>query len=129
MLTERAEHYLTDDIFVVWGDDFQYINAAQNYLNMDNMIAYMNEHYGDKYHFKYSTPSNYVDAVAKRDVTWPAKYDDMMPYSDTPDSYWTGYFSSRANDKEYIRKASHNFHASTQLTSEKMLDQSVSQTT
>lgn len=26
-LDERAEHYLTDDLFVVFGDDFRYMNA------------------------------------------------------------------------------------------------------
>jgi hypothetical protein len=46
----------------------------------------------------------------------------MFPYSDCPDAYWTGYFSSRANDKEYIRRASHNFHASNELYSEKELN-------
>lgn len=89
---------------------------------MDNMIEYMNENYGDEYLFKYSTPSIYVDALKAHDVTWPTKYDDMFPYSDGPDAFWTGYFTSRANDKGYTRDASHNFHASTQLYSEKMLD-------
>jgi len=63
------------------------------------MIDYMNEHYGDKYHFQYSTPGNYVDAVANLNVTWPVKTDDMFPYSDNANGYWTGYFSSRPNDK------------------------------
>jgi len=49
----------------------------------------------------------------------------MFPYSDRPDAYWTGYFSARANNKEYIRRASHNFHASNQLYAIKMLDQSL----
>ena len=96
---------------MVFGDDFRYMNAFQNYENMDNMIAYMNENHSDKYILKYSTPSIYVDAVAKHNVKWPTKYDDMMPYSDSPDSYWTGYFSSRANDKEYTRRASSHFEA------------------
>jgi hypothetical protein len=103
------------------------MNAFQNYASMDNMISYMNENYGDKYIFKYSTPSDYVDAVAKHDVKWPTKYDDMFPYSDSPDSYWTGYFSSRANDKEYIRRASSNFHSSSQLMAGKVLDQNADQ--
>jgi hypothetical protein len=94
-------------MFVLIGEDFRYVNAYQNYLNIDNMIDYMNANYNDTYIFKYSTPSKYVDAVAKYNVKWPTKYDDMFPYSDNPDGYWTGYFSSRANDKELIRKTSH----------------------
>lgn len=124
-IEERAQHYLTDDILMLFGDDFRYMNAFQNYQNMDAMIEYMNANHGDKYHLRYSTPSDYVDAVAKHNVTWPTKYDDMFPYSDNPDAYWTGYFSSRANDKGYIRRASSNFHASNQLYAEKVLDQSL----
>jgi hypothetical protein len=94
------------------------MNAFQNNENMDNMINYMNKHHSDKFNFFYSTPSMYVDALKKQDVEWPTKYDDMFPYSDNPEGYWTGYFTSRANDKEYIRRASHHFHSSTQLYSE-----------
>lgn len=122
ILDERAAHYLTDDIFVLFGSDFYYMNAFQNYINMDAMIDYMNQNHGDKYHLRYSTPSNYVDAIAKHNVSWPTKYDDMFPYADSSDSYWTGYFSSRANDKEYIRRLSHNFHSSSMLYAEKVLD-------
>lgn len=89
---------------------------------MDKLIKYVNENYADQFNLFYSTPSKYVDALATYDVEWPTKYDDMFPYSDGPDAYWTGYFSSRANDKEYVRKASSNFHASSQLYSSKILD-------
>lgn len=82
----------------------------------------MNMHYSDKFFLKYSTPSKYVDALDKHNVTWPTKYDDMFPYSDTPNAYWTGYFTSRPNRKSYIRRGSHNLHASMQLYSEKIID-------
>jgi alpha-mannosidase len=90
------------------------------------MIEYMNSHHGDKYHLKYSTPSDYVDSVFAHNISWPTKYDDMFPYADNPDAYWTGYFSSRPNDKEYIRRASYNFHASSQLFAKTVIDQSTS---
>ena len=51
---------------------------------MDAMIEYMNEKHGDKYVFRYSTPSDYIDALQKHNVQWPTKYDDMFPYSDNP---------------------------------------------
>lgn len=54
----------TDHIFQPWGGDFQYMNAYFNYWNLDNLINYMNEHYGDEYLFKYSTPSEYIDTMA-----------------------------------------------------------------
>ena len=93
------------------------------------MIEYMNKHYGDKFNLFYSTPSAYVDAIAGYNVTWPTKYDDMFPYSDNPNAYWTGYFSSRANDKQQVRRGSHNFHSSSQLYASKMLDQSLDEKT
>jgi hypothetical protein len=79
---------------------------------MDNMINYMNKHHSDKYIFRYSTPSDYVDAIKKHNVSWPTKYDDMFPYSDLPTQYWTGYFTSRANSKGYTRTGSSFMHAS-----------------
>jgi len=59
----RAEHYLTDEVLVVWGCDFQFIDAQWDYRSLDNMIEYMNTHYSDKYHFQYATPSTYIDAL------------------------------------------------------------------
>ena len=53
----------------------------------------------------YSTPGMYIDAVnrAAPNMTWPTKYDDMFPYADNNASFWTGYFTSRANNKAYER--------------------------
>jgi len=67
----------------------------------------------------------YVDAVNAEGLTWTTKYDDMFPYADNDVSYWTGYFSSRANDKEYIRKAEHILHASNKLFALNSLNQEV----
>lgn len=79
---------------------------------MDNMIEYMNEKFGDKYFFKYSTPSDYIDAIAAKNLTWKVKRDDGFPYYSGGDDYWTGYFTSRPNAKSYIRRASANLYAS-----------------
>tara|TARA_B110000285_G_C14874941_1_gene491028 strand:- start:75 stop:344 length:270 start_codon:yes stop_codon:yes gene_type:complete len=89
---------------------------------MDKMIDFMNTKFGDKYYFKYSTPSEYVKALSKHDVKWPTKYDDGFPYSDKGNSYWTGYFTSRPVFKEFVRRASNSFHASSYLFSIKVLD-------
>ena len=70
----------------------------------------------------YSTPSNFVDAIKTLNVTWPTKYDDMFPYADSSTSFWTGYFTSRPNDKSYIRRGSHNLHASNKLYALKVID-------
>lgn len=96
----------------MFGMDFNYQDAFQNYENMDKMIEYMNANHGDKYIFKYSTPSMYIDAINSiADREWPTKYGDLMPYGDDQDSWWTGYFSSRPNAKSYVRMGSHQLHA------------------
>lgn len=91
------------------------------------MIEYLNKHHSEKYFFKYSTPSDYIDALKQYNISWPTKYDDMFPYADRPTTYWTGFYTSRANDKDYVRRGSSNFHASSLLYSIKMLDQSASE--
>jgi len=60
-LEDYAGHFSTNQILVLMGMDFQWINAFQNYWNMDNMIEFMNKKYEGKYILKYSTPSDYVD--------------------------------------------------------------------
>mmetsp|Transcript_524 Transcript_524/g.565 ORF Transcript_524/g.565 Transcript_524/m.565 type:complete len:306 (+) Transcript_524:251-1168(+) len=110
-LDERISHYKTNDLFVLLGDDFRYSNAHQNYINVDNMIDYMNAHHSDKYHFIYSTPSKYLAALKDKNVTWPTKDDDFFPYSDIPEAFWGGYYTSRPNDKAAMRGASAKLHA------------------
>jgi hypothetical protein len=41
----------------------------------------------------------------------------MFPYADHEAAYWTGYFTSRANDKKYIRDGSHTLNSSNKLFS------------
>ena len=73
LIDERAQNFITDEIFVVFGDDFKFVNALWYYEDLDKMINYMNENYSEKYHFKYSTPSDYIDALQKHNVEWPSK--------------------------------------------------------
>lgn len=93
------------------------------------MIDYINEKYGDKFKLRYSTPSEYIDALAQENITWPTKYDDLFPYSDAIDisdiksDFWTGYFTSKANLKGQIREASSYTHASNALFTERILAQ------
>ena len=65
----------------------------------------------------------YVDAIAAENIEWPTKYDDLFPYADNAESYWTGYFSSRANDKGYMRRASQTLHSSNKLFALDSIDQ------
>ncbi len=110
------------------GADFHFQNAHQNFDSSDKLMKYYNENYGKKFNIEmiYSTPSIYIDSIAKQNIVWPTKYDDMFPYADNENSYWTGYFSSRANDKGYMRRASQTLHSSNKLFSLVSIDQSTS---
>ena len=93
---------------------------------MDRIIEYINENYKDEYELRYSTPSEYIDALAAMEnVKWPTKYDDLFPYSDQSGDlkscFWTGYFTSKANLKGQIRETSSYTHAANALFTERVL--------
>lgn len=83
LMQERAKSYKTNNVLVTFGSDFQYMNALINFKNMDKLMKYINNNI-DKYGMKvfYSTPSLYVDAVHKSNLTWDVKKDDFFPYAD-----------------------------------------------
>jgi lysosomal alpha-mannosidase len=64
-MQEMISHYRGDQILLQFGNDFAYINAFGDFTNIDRMIDYINKHYSDYYEIRYSTPSEYIDAVAK----------------------------------------------------------------
>ncbi|CDW90125.1 glycosyl hydrolases family 38 protein [Stylonychia lemnae] len=125
-VTQVSANYATNHIMQVMGEDFKYANAKRNFKSMDRLIKYFNNRYSNVT-LLYSTPSQYINALNKLDRKWPTKYDDMFPYADRNDSFWTGYFSSRANDKEFIRKGSHQTHASMKLYSVEVVNEDVDQ--
>ncbi|KVI06110.1 Galactose mutarotase-like domain-containing protein [Cynara cardunculus var. scolymus] len=63
----------------------------------------------------YSTPSIYTDAKHAETDSWPLKEDDYFPYASDVDAYWTGYFTSRAALKGYVRMLSGYYLAARQL--------------
>ena len=88
---------------IPWGDDFFWSDAALSFKNMEDIIELWNNRYADIYLVQ-STPSEYIDALKKfEDVEWPVRYDDMFPYADEEDAYWTGYFTSRPDAKKKAR--------------------------
>lgn len=124
-IEHQAAHYQGKNIMMTMGDDFRFMNAEMYFGSSDRMIAYFNEHIGSKANIEviYSTPSMYIDAIHAEDIEWTTKTDDMFPYADDKLSYWTGYFTSRANDKEYVRRGSRAFHSASKLFSLAAIDQ------
>ena len=97
------------------------MNAHLNYVSMDRMIDYINTNY-ENITVMYSTPGIYLDYLYAANVSWPTKYDDLFPYADHPEDYWTGYFTSRPGAKWQVREGSSFLHASNWLYALKALD-------
>lgn len=93
------------------GCDFTYANARMGFENIDRLIKYFNKNNGENMEAFYSTPGAYLDGMYSDNVTWPVQYDDMFPYADNPQDYWTGYFSSRAGNKKQVRDGQALLHA------------------
>jgi len=99
---EMLDVYQGDHIMMTMGCDFTFVNARQNFLSQDRLISYFNSHF-DNITLIYSTPGIYLDAIKAQNLSYPVKYDDMFPYADSENNYWTGYFTSRANSKGQVR--------------------------
>lgn len=92
----RASGYSHGKLLVLHGDDFKFQTARKQYNNLDMLLAAVNTNtsvHGVTAH--YSTISQYVDAVAADNATWPVYGADLMPYATGNTSYWTGYYTSR----------------------------------
>jgi len=82
------------------GDDFAFMDAFDGFQQIDEFLDLCNKHNDRNMTFIYSTPSQFVEAVKKEDVTWPVYYGDMFPYHQARYEYWNGYYSSRAAFKK-----------------------------
>ncbi|KAA0187892.1 putative Lysosomal alpha-mannosidase [Fasciolopsis buskii] len=103
--------YATNHVMVLMGCDFTYENANINFKNTDKLIRYVNNEQsrGSDVNLLYSTPQCYTKAVnqafvKKREIE--RRRGDFFPYASGPNSYWTGYFTSRPGLKRFVRDAS-----------------------
>ncbi|EDW77501.1 uncharacterized protein Dwil_GK24523, isoform A [Drosophila willistoni] len=116
--SEVAEHYRTNHIMIPLGGDYQYEDAQVNFKNMDKLIKYLNERQseGSQFNIFYSTPSCYLNSLHQSGQTWPNKAQDFFPYAHEPNSFWTGYFTSRPNQKRFERIGNHMLQTAKQLS-------------
>eukprot|EP00759_Apiculatamorpha_spiralis_P012749 PhF_6_TR1965/c1_g1_i6/m.3223/K01191/E3.2.1.24; alpha-mannosidase len=101
---------------IMWtmGCDFNYVDSTTWFNNIDKLIKAVNA--DGRFEAKYSTPYDYTLAKIYNDnVSFSYKYDDFFPYADGPHQFWTGYFTSRAALKRYIRTVSSYWTASRQI--------------
>jgi alpha-mannosidase len=83
-----------------------------------------------------STPSMYVDALMKENITWPVKYNDLSRYDtrydhgeDTPRQFWSGYYSTRPDFKRQIKQASNEYYAESKLHAKMVINSQLSNET
>jgi hypothetical protein len=100
-----ALHYKQKEIMHLFGEDFQFANAFKYFINIDRMISYLDRHPELGVKIFYSTPSAYIKEINKLNVHYEEKNDDFMPYADTANAYWTGYFTSRPKLKKMVKEA------------------------
>jgi hypothetical protein len=113
--------YRGADAYLTAGGDFAYENALEVFSNFDKAVALVNSN--TSIHgltLKYSTPSAYVatrlgPAAAAANLSFPSRAADIIPYASSPDSYWSGFYTSRPALKHYIRLSSAALQAARQL--------------
>ena len=116
-INDQSQRYKTSNLILTLGSDFQYSNAHMWYKNLDKLIFYVNQRQqnGSKVNIFYSTTACYLYSLNRANTTWTVKYDDFFPYAHRPHSFWTGYFTSRAALKNYVRRANNYMQAVRQL--------------
>lgn len=86
------------------------------------MISYFNSHSKIGATLRYSTPSDYFDAVRANAQDWPTYSGDFIPYADELGAQWTGYFSTRPTLKARIRETSHRVFSAATLLASSVID-------
>lgn len=94
-LQQQGPAYRGNHIMVMQGSDFQYSAAGMWFTNIDKLIHYVSQAYGDELNVFYSTPQAYAEAKLALNITYPvqkaaANGVDFFPYRDSPHSPWTG---------------------------------------
>jgi len=106
---------------IPWGCDFTFQNSLYEYGMLEKIMNYVNLNNKVNITLRMSTPSEYVDALKKEKISWPVKYDDGMPYSDGPNDYWVGYFSSRPGAKKEVKDDSAIINGENKLFAQKVI--------
>jgi len=103
----RSAWYRHNKLLIPFGDDFAHYEAFNSFINMDKLIDYMNANV-QTYNItvKYSFLSEYFAAIQKLNINWSVYTDrDFFPYNDGPQSFWSGYYTSRPAIKNAVRRA------------------------
>ena len=135
---KRLRWYKTDNLLLPFGNDFHFQDAPSDFKEMDEILEYIANHPNnfDNITVRYSTLSEYFDAVSKSGVIFNQRNDDFFPYiacspcfSDAcegiggfvtvpcgiSDSFWSGFYTSKPAQKLLERELESSLHALEQL--------------
>ena len=114
----KNELFRHDVVLVPIGDDFRYDRSLewdQQYGNYSRLFQYMNANKELNVEIGFGTLNDYVEAVdqnvKKNKIAIPTLQGDFFPYTDRSEEYWTGYFTSRAYDKNMGREVENYLRA------------------
>ncbi|KAH3763973.1 lysosomal alpha-mannosidase [Pelomyxa schiedti] len=107
--------YKTLNILAPMGNDFEWQNAEPDFVGLDELISFFEDHSEYGINLFYSTPATVGNTLLSASESLSLKTDDFFPYSDTFNDYWTGYFTSHPAFKRYVRTSSALFHSARQI--------------
>uniref|UniRef100_A0A1A9WEQ0 Alpha-mannosidase n=1 Tax=Glossina brevipalpis TaxID=37001 RepID=A0A1A9WEQ0_9MUSC len=112
-LMDMSQHYRATDLLLPIGRDFHVVDFSK----MDYVINSINARQSDgsKVNIFYSTPTCYLRALHRAQLTWPTNTQDFFPYYENIGLYWTGYFTSRPTFKYFVRLGNHFLQVVKQL--------------
>ncbi|CDW84390.1 glycosyl hydrolases family 38 protein [Stylonychia lemnae] len=105
-LLNATKSYSTNNLLWAYGDDFAFQQAKDSFQFIDQVISII-QNKTDKVIFKFSTLQEYYEAVQnelKQQNKELFTYEnDFMPLQEYErNGYWSGYYTSRPNLKQYI---------------------------
>ncbi|OWF35943.1 Alpha-mannosidase 2x [Mizuhopecten yessoensis] len=115
-LRKKAANYNHDVVILPLGDDFRYdtdLEWDKMHAVLDIIITYINNNPKFNMMMKYGTLKDYLAEVKNQYNTSgsPLYTGDFLPYTDNGNDYWTGFYSSRPEQKRAIRELQETFHA------------------
>ncbi|KAH3742715.1 Lysosomal alpha-mannosidase [Pelomyxa schiedti] len=101
-----ANSFKTNEILAPMGSDFKWQDAEPEFSALDDLISYFETHPEYGINMFYSSPTSISKAIMDYDLSLSVKTSDFFGYSDSVDSYWSGYFTSHPAFKRYVRASS-----------------------
>ncbi|XP_033736441.1 alpha-mannosidase 2x-like [Pecten maximus] len=114
-LRQKAANFNHNVVLLPLGDDFRYDTELEwdtVYANLDILTTYINNNPKFNMMIKYGTLKDYLTEVRKQYNTSrsPLYSGDFLPYTDNSNDYWTGFYSSRPEQKRAIRELQETYH-------------------